>query len=174
MDATRMMMGNVGFTQVPNMILRMYTLLDGFDIEAAGMYAYLHSWRQNNPEHELYQCVWLTHEAMQIQAGIGRGKFDRLMGVLIKYGLVRKLKASNIPNKNVYEVLEPLSDDEFRARYTAEIAKFVERIDALQQKIEVDRHQFAAKKVIWKERQVEKKQEEEVSDMHEDEVKAWM
>jgi hypothetical protein len=175
MNAEKMMMGNAGFTQVPNMVLRMYPLLDGFDIEATGLYAYLHSWKQNNSEHPLYNCVWLTHEAMQAQAGIGRGKFDRLMGVLIKYGLIRKLKATNIPNKNVYEVLEPLSDEEFRVKYADEIAKFKGKIDALQQRIEVDRRQFAVKKVEWKEQQIEKERAESVNGgMSADELETWL
>jgi replication initiation and membrane attachment protein DnaB len=175
MNAEKMMMGNANFTQVPNMVLRMYPLLDGFDIEASGLYAYLYSWRQNNLGHPLHNCVWLTHEAMQAQAGIGRGKFDRLMSVLIKYGLIRKLKATNIPNKNVYEVLEPLSDEEFRARYANEIIKFVEKIDALQRRIEVDRRQFAIKRVEWKERKIEKERVESVNGgMSTDELETWL
>ncbi|GIO93545.1 hypothetical protein [Paenibacillus lactis] len=117
--------GKDSFTMVEDIVLRMYTLLDGFTIETAGLYAYLRSWRQNDPSHKLYRCVWLSREEIYAQTGIGRKPFDRHLKALTACGLVKTEKGRlREPNKQVFVVNEPLTEAEFRALYPEQIARF--------------------------------------------------
>lgn len=149
-DVNKTLTGNDGFVQVDNIVFTMYPLLDGFSVETAGLYAYLCSWKQNNPEHPRYNCVWLTQKDIMAQAGIGRSKFERYIAALNKYALLNIRKSDTAANKDVYQVLEPLTEAEFRSRYPKEIEKFSKTIAKEQERIELDKLQFKSKRLIWK------------------------
>lgn len=139
--------GKDSFTMVEDVVLRMYTLLDGFTIETAGLYAYLRSWRQNEPSHKLYRCVWLSREEIYAQTGIGRKPFDRHLRALTDCGLVRMEKGRlREPNKQVFVVNEPLTEAEFRALYPEQIARFDATLQEYYGRRAADQERFEEKR----------------------------
>lgn len=139
--------GKDSFTMVEDIVLRMYTLLDGFTIETAGLYAYLRSWRQNEPSHKLYRCVWLSREEIYAQTGIGRKPFDRHLRALTECGLVRMEKGRlREPNKQVFVVNEPLTEAEFRALYPEQIARFDATLQEYYGRRAADQERFEEKR----------------------------
>ncbi|SFS76184.1 hypothetical protein SAMN04488601_10344 [Paenibacillus sp. 453mf] len=58
-DTTKPLAYDEGFARVTNIVLRMYTLLDGFTLETAGLYAYLLTWRQHNANHRMHGKAWV-------------------------------------------------------------------------------------------------------------------
>ncbi|PQP85465.1 hypothetical protein CPT76_36270 [Paenibacillus sp. AR247] len=102
--------GNDSFTMVDDIVLRMYTLLDGFTVETAGLYAYLKSWRQNDPDHKFYNCVWLAREEIYAQTSIGRKPFDRHLKALKDCGLVT-IERGRLREVNKQLIRRKQSDD---------------------------------------------------------------
>ncbi len=152
-DVNKTLTGNDGFVQVPNIIFTMYPLLDGFSIETAGLYAYLCNWKQNDPEHNLYNCVWLTKEDIMAQAGIGRTKLDRNLKVLEWHKLIKVHSVKNSTRK-IYEIFEPITEAEFRVQYSKEVAILESKMRELQRKLEIDREQLEGKRIAWKVSQI--------------------
>lgn len=139
--------GNDSFTKVDDIVLRMYTLLDGFTVETAGLYAYLKSWRQNDPNHKFYNCVWLAREEIYAQIGIGRKPFDRHLRALKDYGLVTiERKRLREPNKHLFVVNDPITEAEFRVRYPEAVAKFNDALQEYYGRRDADQAQLAEKK----------------------------
>src|SRR5690554_4070496 len=106
-----------GFSRVSNTLIRLYTLLDDFDVTTAGLYAYLRSWRNSDPKSEMYNTVWLSREYMYEQSGLKRKAFNKRLNVLRKYGLVSVVKSKTVANKDYFIVHDPLERDEFLRRF---------------------------------------------------------
>jgi hypothetical protein len=139
-----------GFIQVGHVVYRLYPLLDGFDITTAGLYSYLHSWRNTKEGYELYHCVWQNKDYMYRQSGLSRYKFNKHLKLLIEYGLIDERNSSKVPNKKIYEVLEPLSADVFMQKYSAEVQKFLDDIAVLNEANEQDRKSRQEKGIVPK------------------------
>lgn len=128
-DVSKPLAHDDGFARMPNILFRMYPLLDGFSLETVGLYGYLLSWRQNKSGHAMYGKVWLNQSDITAQTGLSAHKIRAHIGILEKYGLLKATKSRMIPNKRIYEPLDPLTEAEFQALYPLEISAFVERVD---------------------------------------------
>jgi hypothetical protein len=153
-DTQKTLTGNNGFVQTPNTIIRLYTLLDGFDITTAGVYIFMRSWRNNDPSAEYHNCVWLSREEMAAQLGIGVDKLRVQIRKLTEYGLIEIRKSKSRANKDVFEVKEPLTEEQFREAYPDAIKKFESRLEEINARNKDDAEKFPAKKQQWKARQI--------------------
>jgi hypothetical protein len=115
-----------GFSRVSNTLIRLYTLLDDFDVTTAGLYAYLRSWRNSDPKSKMYNIVWLSREYMYEQSGLKRKAFNKRLNVLRKYGLVSVVKSKTVANKDYFIVHDPLERDEFLRRFPEVAERFIE------------------------------------------------
>ena len=137
-----------GFSRVSNTLIRLYTLLDGFDVTTAGLYAYLRSWRHSkDPSSHMYNVVWLSREYMYEQTGLGRRAFNSRLAALEKYGLVSVIKSKTIANKDYFIIHDPLDRDEFLQRFPEVAAKFIETAAEIEQKNAEFRRQQLAKEI---------------------------
>lgn len=138
-----------GFSRVSNTLVRLYTLLDGFDATTAGLYAYLRSWR-NTSNPDMFGIVWHSREYLYAQSGLGRKAFDSRLAVLKKYGLVDVVKSPQVPNKDYFVIHDPLTRDEFIEKYPDEVKRFFEKVEAINSKAAADRERrqrFALEKL---------------------------
>ena len=122
-----------GKAMIYTSLVRMYTQLEGFSTDVAGLYAFLRSWRNSKEGHEMYHAVWHSKEYMYAQSGIGRKAFNKRLQMLEKYGLVTVKKSDIIPNKDVIYVHDPLTRDQFIEKYPDVVETFVKealRIEA--------------------------------------------
>ncbi|MCV9948267.1 hypothetical protein [Paenibacillus sp. BT-177] len=108
------------FTQIPLIIYRLYPQLDGFDLGTAGFYGYLKSMCQHSSRHALYGKTWLKQETMTTYTGLSPYKIRQHTAMLCRYGLLNVTKSDRIPNKLIYEPLEPLTYAEFHEKYGIE------------------------------------------------------
>ncbi|MDR9748809.1 hypothetical protein [Paenibacillus taichungensis] len=122
-DVSKPLAHDDGFARMPNILFRMYPLLDGFTLETVGLYGYLLSWRQNNADHVMHGMAWLRQADITTETGMSAFKIRQHTDVLCRYGLLRITKSDRIANKLVYEPLEPLTYEEFRRTYWREEAK---------------------------------------------------
>lgn len=127
-----------GFSRISNTLTRLYTQLDGFDATTVGLYAYLRSWR-NTSDEQMKGIVWHSREYLYAQSGLGRKSFNARIEVLKKYGLVDVVKSPMVPNKDYFVIHDPLSRDEFIAKYPDEVEKFFEKAEGIEAKIAADR-----------------------------------
>ncbi|PJN90592.1 hypothetical protein CVN76_09545 [Bacillus sp. mrc49] len=127
-----------GFSRMSNTLVRLYTLLDGFDVTTAGLYAYLRSWR-NTTNEDMRGIVWHSREYLQAQSGLGRKAFDSRLRVLKECGLVAVIKSPVVANKDYFVVHDPLTRDEFIAKYPSEIKAFFTKVEEIQARIAEDR-----------------------------------
>lgn len=121
-DVTKPLAHDDGFARMPNILFRMYPLLDGFTLETAGLYGYLLSCRQNKVDHAMYGMAWLRQADITAETGMSAYKIRQHTDVLRRYGLLNVKKSDRIANKLVYEPLEPLRYEEFRRTYWREEA----------------------------------------------------
>ncbi|MGR6760885.1 hypothetical protein ACU1JV_03400 [Paenibacillus sp. T2-29] len=105
------------FVKVPVILFRLYPKLEGFTVETAGFYGYLRSWCQNKPSHRLYGKTWLNQREIEAQTGLSPYKIRQHTATLCRYGLLNVTKSDRIPNKLIYEPLEPLTYAEFHEKY---------------------------------------------------------
>jgi hypothetical protein len=122
-DVSKPLTHDVGFARMPNILFRMYPLLDGFTLETVGLYGYLLSWRQNKADHAMYGMAWLRQVDITEETGMSAHKIRQHTDVLRRYGLLNVKKSDRIANKLVYEPLEPLTYEEFRRTYWREEAE---------------------------------------------------
>ncbi|WP_339274490.1 hypothetical protein MKY59_25820 [Paenibacillus sp. FSL W8-0426] len=144
-DVSKPLAHDDGFARMPNILFRMYPLLDGFTLETVGLYGYLLSWRQNKPGHAMFGKVWLNQSDVTAQTGMSAYKIRTHVEALVRYGLLNVSKSNMIPNKHIYEPLEPLTEAEFRAVYAEEIRAFRERVETAGREIEADRERLQQK-----------------------------
>lgn len=144
-DISQPLAHDEGFPRVPNIMYRMYPLLDDFTVETTGFYGYLRSWRQNNPEHRMYGKTWLNQSEMAAQSGLSPYKIRKHIDTLLRYDLLRAEKSNQVANKRIYECLEPLTEAEFRARYPEVIERFGERLGVIETELAADRHRLREK-----------------------------
>jgi hypothetical protein len=138
-DTTKPLSYDDGFPKVDNALYRLYPLLEDFSVETTGLYGYLKSWRQNNPDHAMYGKVWLTFAEMEAQSGISYHKLRNYIDVLKKYGLLVEYLSESKANKKIFEILEPLTEAEFRAEYPKAIQRFQLRLALVEQRLIEDR-----------------------------------
>ncbi|MBO3284747.1 hypothetical protein [Paenibacillus polymyxa] len=105
------------FVKVPAILFRLYPQLEGFTVETAGFYGYLRSWCQSKPDHRLYGKTWLNQREIEAQTGLSPYKIRQHTTILQRYGLLNVTKSDRIPNKLIYEPLEPLTYAEFYEKY---------------------------------------------------------
>lgn len=122
-----------GGAMVKTSLVRLYTLLDGFDATHVGLYAYFRSWRNSSDEDRL-NTVWHGKEYMQLQTGLGRTAFDSRLKKLVEVGLISEIPSSEVPNKKIYYVHDPLSRDEFIDKYPEAVAEFTKKVAELEEK----------------------------------------
>lgn len=122
-----------GGAMVKSSLIRLYTLLDGFDATHVGLYAYFRSWR-NTTDKQRLNTVWHSKEYMQIQTGLGRTAFNSRLKKLVEVGLITEIPSRENPMKKIYYVHDPLSRDQFIEKYPKEIEKFKERIEEMERK----------------------------------------
>ncbi|QOS80996.1 helix-turn-helix transcriptional regulator [Paenibacillus sp. JNUCC31] len=144
-DVTKPLAHDDGFARMPNILFRMYPILDGFTLETVGLYGYLLSWRQNKSGHAMYGKVWLNQSDITAQTGLSAYKIRAHISVLEKYGLLKATKSRKVANKRIYEPLEPLTEAEFRAIYAEEMSAFQDRMDAADREIEEARDRLQLK-----------------------------
>lgn len=144
-DVSKPLAYDDGFARVPNSVLRLYPLLDGFTLETVGLYAYLLSWRQNKVDHAMYGKAWLNQADITAQTGMSAHKIRSHVNTLKGYGLLNVTKSRRVANKNIYELLEPLSEAEFRAVYADQVRAFEERVAEADRVIEQDRERIRNK-----------------------------
>ena len=142
-DISKSLVYDDGFPRVPNIMYRMYPLLDDFTVETTGFYGYLLTWRQNKRDHVMYGKAWLNLDEMEAQTGISKYKIRKHTEVLIRYGLLRVTKSRRIPNKKIYEVLDPITEAEFRLSYSETIDRFGEKLLEIERGLEADRIRLA-------------------------------
>ncbi|WJH30476.1 hypothetical protein N6H13_07475 [Paenibacillus sp. CC-CFT742] len=144
-DVSKPLAHDDGFARMPNILFRMYPLLDGFTLETVGLYGYLLSWRQNKSGHVMHGKVWLNQLDITAQTGMSAYKIRTNLDILVRYGLVNVSKSRMVANKRIYEPLEPLTEAEFRAIYAEEVRAFQERVDAAAREIEEDKERLQIK-----------------------------
>ncbi|RFU60525.1 hypothetical protein D0466_21105 [Peribacillus glennii] len=127
-----------GFSRTSNTLIRLFTLLESFNSDTAGLYAYLRSCR-NTTDPKMQGIVWRSPEYLQAQSGLGRKAFDSRLAVLKKYGLVDTVKSPVVANKDYFVVLDPLSRDEFITRYPDQIDAFFTVVDEINDRTAADR-----------------------------------
>jgi hypothetical protein len=126
-----------GYTSVESVVIRLYTLLDGFDITTAGLYLYLRSWRSTREDTK--GLVWHSREYMYAQTGIGRKAFDARLKTLIKYELVTPIQSPYAPNKQNFIIHDPLTRDEFIRKYPEAVEKFLQKVEEIEARNIADR-----------------------------------
>lgn len=126
-----------GYTSVESVVIRLYTLLDRFDITTAGLYLYLRSWRSTREETK--GLVWHSREYIYAQTGIGRKAFDARLEVLQKYDLVSLIKSPYAPNKHNFVIHDPLPRDEFIRKYPEAVEKFLQKVEEIEARNMADR-----------------------------------
>jgi hypothetical protein len=144
-DISKPLVYEDGFPRVPNIIYRLYPLLDGFTVETAGFYAYLLTWRQHKPDHVMYGKAWLNLSEMEAQSGISKFKIRKHTEALVKYGLLKVTKSRQVANKKIYEFLEPLTEPEFRAHFAEQVAAFGRKLEAIESEVIADKQRLAEK-----------------------------
>jgi hypothetical protein len=127
-----------GFSRISNTLTRLYTQLEGFDATTVGLYAYLRSWR-NTADEKMKGIVWHSREYLYAQSGLGRKAFESRLRVLKKYGLIDVVKSPMVPNKDYFVVHDPLSRDEFIAKYPVEVEIFFKAASEIEEKNLADR-----------------------------------
>lgn len=127
-----------GFSRISNTLTRLYTQLEGFDATTVGLYSYLRSWR-NTTDEKMKGIVWHSREYLYAQSGLGRKAFESRLRVLKKYGLVDVVKSPVVPNKDYFVVHDPLSRDEFIAKYPVEVEQFYKIAEEIEAKNLADR-----------------------------------
>jgi len=119
-------------------LVRLYTLIDGFDVTHVGLYAYFRSWRNSTDENRLH-TVWHSKEYMYAQTGLGRSAFNSKLKKLIEVGLITELPSEVVPNKKVWYVFDPLSRDQFIEKYPDKVRAFFERAEEIEKENVKDR-----------------------------------
>ncbi|HDX9587941.1 TPA: hypothetical protein ROX98_000862 [Bacillus pseudomycoides] len=117
---------HTGFSRVANSLVRLYTLLPGFNSDVVGLYAYMRSWRNSSNEDLLY-TVWHSRDYLQLQSGLGRKAFNTRLSVLVTYGLVEIKKSPQVANKDYFIVHDPLERDEFLETYRQYVDEFLDK-----------------------------------------------
>ncbi|WP_223068098.1 hypothetical protein [Paenibacillus caui] len=108
-DVSKPLAYDEGFPRVPNIMYRMYPLLDGFTVETAGFYGYLRSWRQSNKDHAMFGKTWLNQQEMAVQSGLSPHKIRKHVKTLEMYGLLRVTKI--LPSTEQENIRVPGADD---------------------------------------------------------------
>ncbi|MFL1665314.1 hypothetical protein [Bacillus cereus] len=129
---------HTGFSRVANSLVRLYTLLPGFNSDVVGLYAYMRSWRNSNSEDLLY-TVWHCREYLQLQSGLGRKAFNNRLSVLQMYGLVEIKKSPQVANKDYFIVHDPLERDEFLVTYRQYVNGFLDKAAEIEARNKTDR-----------------------------------
>ncbi|HDR8094248.1 TPA: hypothetical protein QCZ12_004359 [Bacillus cereus] len=129
---------HIGFSRVANSLVRLYTLLPGFNSDVVGLYAYMRSWRNSNSEDLLY-TVWHCREYLQLQSGLGRKAFNTRLSVLVTYGLVEIKKSPQVANKDYFIVHDPLERDEFLITYRQYVDEFLNKAAEIEARNKTDR-----------------------------------
>ncbi|PEB48010.1 hypothetical protein CON65_09465 [Bacillus pseudomycoides] len=127
-----------GFSRVSNSLVRLYTLLPGFNSDVVGLYAYMRSWRNTSNEDLLY-TVWHSREYLQLQSGLGRKAFNTRLSVLVTYGLVETKKSPIVANKDYFIVHDPLERAEFLATYRQYVDEFLNKAAEIEARNKTDR-----------------------------------
>lgn len=122
-----------GGAMVKTSLVRLYTLLDGFDATHVGLYAYFRSWRNTTNEERL-NTVWHGKEYMQLQTGLGRTAFNRRLKKLVEVGLITEIPSQENPMKKIYYVHDPLSRDEFIQKYPDAVEEYQKKVTELEKK----------------------------------------
>jgi|SRR5699024_6675456 len=122
-----------GGAMVKSSLVRLYTLIDGFDATHVGLYAYFRSWR-NSTDKDRLNTVWHSKEYMQIQTGLGRKAFNSRLSKLVEVGLITEIPSQSNPMKKIYYVHDPLSRDEFIKKYPDEINRFAKKLEEMERK----------------------------------------
>jgi hypothetical protein len=146
-----------GYTSVESVVIRLYTLLDGFDITTAGLYLYLRSWRSMREDTK--GLVWHSREYMYAQTGIKRKAFDARLKTLIKYKLVTPIPSPYASNKHNFIIHDPLTRDEFIRKYPQVVDKFLQKIEGIEARNMTDRQrreEIARQKLIEQVQSVQK------------------
>lgn len=158
-DVNKTLTGNDAFTKIDNIVVSMYPMLEGFTVEAAGLYAFFRAWKYNKEGAPLHNCVWLSRKEIQELTGLKRTKFEKYLDVLVKYELIEVTKAQRMfttPNKDIFVVKSPLTEAEFRVKYAKEVAAFSENMAVINRVNQEHREQFQQKRDDWKARQIKK------------------
>ncbi|MCU4820280.1 hypothetical protein OCA00_01315 [Bacillus cereus] len=129
---------HTGFSRVANSLVRLYTLLPGFNSDVVGLYAYMRSWRNSNSEDLLY-TVWHCREYLQLQSGLGRKAFNTRLKVLETYGLVEIKKSPRVANKDYFIVHDPLERDVFLETYRQYVDGFLDKAAEIEARNKTDR-----------------------------------
>ncbi|EHS56860.1 hypothetical protein P4H71_22775 [Paenibacillus kribbensis] len=153
-DTTKSLAHDEGFPRVPNIVYRMYPLLDGFTLETVGLYGYLKSWRQNKSGHRMYGKAWLNQKEISAQTGMSPYRIRKHVDILQEHGLLKVTKSSRTANKLIYEPLEPLTEAEFRLLHKAEIERFARELDRLESELEADRARLTEKQEEFERKQI--------------------
>lgn len=137
-----------GFSRVSNTLIRLYTLLDGFDASTAGLYAYLRSWRNSSdPSSPMHNIVWHSRDYMYEQSGLKRKAFNARLKALETYGLVSVVKSKTVANKDYFIVHDPLERDEFLRRWPEVAERFIETAAEIERRNKEFRQQQLAAEI---------------------------
>ncbi|MGF7033735.1 DNA-binding HxlR family transcriptional regulator [Paenibacillus mucilaginosus] len=145
-DVNKSLVYDEGFAKVPNILFKLYPLLPGFTVATTGFYGYLMSWRQSKPDHVMHGKTWLNQDEMEAQAGISRHIIRNHIRTLVKYGLLSVEPSRQVANKKIYEVLEPLTEAEFRSAYPEAIEDFRQKLEKIEKQRERDRERRPKKR----------------------------
>ncbi|EPC8419964.1 hypothetical protein ACR3AO_002553 [Bacillus wiedmannii] len=129
---------HTGFSRVANSMVRLYTLLPGFNSDVVGLYAYMRSWR-NTSNEDLLHTVWHCREYLQLQSGLGRKAFNTRLKVLETYGLVEIKKSPMVANKDYFIVHDPLERDVFLETYQQYVDEFLSKAAEIEVRNKTDR-----------------------------------
>lgn len=146
-DVSKPLSYDGGFPKVDNALYRLYPLLDDFTLETTGVYGYIKSWRNNDDGHELFGYSYPTLADMEAQSGLSYHKLTKHIETLKRYDLVREHKSDIVPNKKIFETLEPLTEAEFRAKYPEAIERFEEKLERNKKRVIEDRERRRKKRI---------------------------
>src|SRR5690625_845905 len=122
-----------GMSVIRSSLVRLYTLLDGFDATHVGLYAYFRSWRNSSDESRL-NTVWHGKDYMQLQTGLGVRAVNARLKVLVRVGLITEIPKSSNSQRMFYYVHDPLSRDQFIEKYPDEVREFARKREILANK----------------------------------------
>ena len=126
--------------RMSNTLVRLYPILEGFDATTAGLYAYMRSWRNSKEGDPMNGIVWHSRDYLQAQSGLGeKPSIQEELAVLKKYGLVSVVKSPTVANKDYFVVHDPLTRDEFIAKYPEEVEAFFIKVAEINARTVADR-----------------------------------
>jgi hypothetical protein len=108
------------YVRLPKALLKLYTLLPGFDNDCAVVHATLCDY-----VNEEYGYAWPSRYQLAMDCNISLRKLDKCLKTLAHYELITKKRGIN--NSNQYFVHEPLTVGEFFAKYPTAREEYEER-----------------------------------------------